>query len=60
MAIPSVLFHPFDSFKFHSAYVASLHFSLVVPAARKVICQMNKIDAKAPHHTKDARHLFNR
>lgn len=51
MAIPSMLLHYFNSFKLFSAYIASLHFLLVIPAARKVICQLNKIDAKAPHHT---------
>ena len=51
MAIPSMLLHYFNSFKLFSAYIASLHFLFVIPAARKVICQLNKIDAKAPHHT---------
>lgn len=51
MAIPSMLLHYFNSFKLFSAYIASLHFLFVIPPARKVICQLNKIDAKAPHHT---------
>lgn len=49
MAVTPVFFHSFDAFKPFSAYVTGLQFLLVIPAAGKVIGQMHKIDAKAPH-----------